>query len=94
MSSEIDEDDKKSTAVRSEKIEEVQSTKPKKGHTFRIKKDCWKKNTRHEKAWEEYCKFMNANLEKKRNYHESPHILIGELQEINVISSIFLISFF
>ena len=31
---------------------------------------------KHKKEWEEYCKFMNANLEKKRNYHESPHIII------------------
>ena len=32
----------------------------------------------HEKAWLEYCKFMNTSLEKKKNYHESPHIVINK----------------
>ena len=36
-----------------------------------------KKIVHHEQAWDEYCKFMNgANLEKQKNYTESPHIVI------------------
>ena len=37
-----------------------------------------KKSLEHEKAWNEYCKFMNMNLEKKKNYHESPHIVVNK----------------
>ena len=37
-----------------------------------------KKLIDHKKAWIEYCKFMNANLEKKKNYHESPHIVVNK----------------
>ena len=35
-----------------------------------------KKLINHERSWIEYCKFMNANLEKKKHCHESPHIVV------------------
>ena len=30
----------------------------------------------HEQAWDEHCKFMNANIEKQKNYTELRHIFI------------------
>ena len=51
-----------------------------KGPVFTIEKKSrkQKKIIDHEKAWIEYSKFMNANLEKKKNYHECPHIVVNK----------------
>ena len=49
-----------------------------------------RKSVRDEKSWEEYVKFMNANLEKQKNYHESPHIVISRSLHLVVDNSIIL----
>ena len=76
MPSSSDESDRKMPAVSGEEF-----NLQKKRNSRAIEKDRKtsmkrKKSNRHEKAWLEYCKFMNSNLEKKSHYHESPHIVI------------------
>ena len=44
----------------------------------------------HEDSWEEYYKFMNSNLEKKKNYHKSSHIVIQKLLHLIVENSVIL----
>ena len=49
-----------------------------------------RKSVGHEKSWDEYVKFMHANLEKKKNYHESPHIVICRSLHLVIDNSIIL----
>ena len=49
-----------------------------------------KKTINHENLWEEYCKFMNSNLPKKKKYHESPHIIVRQSLHLIVDNSIIL----
>ena len=49
-----------------------------------------RKSIGHEKSWDEYVKFMNANLEKTKNYHESPHIVICRSLHLIMDNSIIL----
>ena len=68
MSSISEEEDQKPPAIgktQQNVIEELNKKSQKK-----------KKIINHENSWEEYCKFMNANLEKKKLYHESLHLFI------------------
>ena len=46
----------------------------------RSKKDDKKRKSSlsFENSWEEYIKFMEANLVKKRNHQESPHMVISK----------------
>ena len=49
-----------------------------------------RKSVDDEKTWEEYVKFMNANLEKQKNNHESPHIVIRRSLHLIIDNSIIL----
>ena len=49
-----------------------------------------KKEIDHKKLWLEYSAFMNANLEKKRNYNESPLFVIRRSLYLIIENSIFL----
>ena len=69
MSSESDKGDKKPSAVPSEKIEEIQSMQQKKGRMCRIKKGCSKKNTHHERPWENpFVIIVSYNSQKMFNH--------------------------
>ena len=65
MSSDSDFEDRKPAAKPHEKPAEDKGNKKRtlaRNKKRSIKK---KKELKHEKEWSEYCKFMNANLEKK-----------------------------
>ena len=76
MSSESGNDDRKPSASSNKKWRNQNLWNKKLGPVRRIKKIYEKKLVWHEQAWDEYCKFINANLEKQKNYTESPHIVI------------------
>ena len=93
MPSSSDESDRKMPAVSGE---EFNQQKKKKRNSRAIDKDRKtsmkrKKSNRHEKAWLEYCKFMNNNLEKKSHYHESPHIVVCKSLHLICENSIILL---
>ena len=71
-------DDKKPSSVE-EKLEIENKNKNKRRRLFRHDKRRSKERkneAKYKKSWQEYDNFMNANIDKKRNYHESPHIVI------------------
>ena len=91
MSESSDEGDRKLPAkstndLKAVKIEKNKRTSVHDRKTSRKRK----KMLDHEKEWLEYCKFMNANLEKKKNYHESPHIVVNKSLHRIVKNSIIL----
>ena len=68
MSSSSGEDDKKPAASRNYDENQLGTFKKKeRSHAQDKKRSRKKKKTiNHENSWEEYCKFMNSNLEKKK----------------------------
>ena len=76
MSSDSESDDCKPAAVLKEMIDKKSRTKKRTQDQNKKRSLKKKKESQHEKDWTEYCKFMNANLLKKKIYHESPHLVI------------------
>ena len=68
MSSSSEEDNKKPAAIRNYDKNQPGTFKKKQRSHAQDKKRSRKKkkNINHENSWEEYCKFMNSNLEKKK----------------------------
>ena len=64
------------------------SFKKRKDLTHKIKKGHGKrkKMVDHDNSLNEYCKFMNSNLEKQKNYHESPHIVVRKSLHLIIVS--------
>ena len=79
MSSNSDEEDQKMPAVRPYEVNDgeeqgrkrIRMSSQDKKRSMRHRKD-----VDHQKMWLEYSAFMNANLEKKKNYHESPLFVV------------------
>ena len=87
MSTTSEEDDKKPAAIRNlneNQLEKFQ--KKERSHTQDKKRSRKKKKTvDHDNSWNEYCKFMNSNLGKQKNYHESPHIVVRKSLHLIIV---------
>ena len=92
MSSDSEYEDRKPAAT--EKVDANESSdfkKTKRNHAQDKKTSQKKKKAlNHEHSWSEYCKFMNSNLEKKKLYHESPHIVVRKSLHLIIDNSIIL----
>jgi len=78
MSTDNEDDDKKPSSIE-EKFKIEKKFRKKRRMLFRHDKRRSKErknSANYEKSWQEYANFMNANIDKKKNYHESPHIVI------------------
>ena len=92
MTSESSDDGDKKLPAEPTNISKVFKSKKKKRTGVYDRKNSrkQKKNIHHEKAWSEYSQFMNANLEKKKNHRESPHIVVNKSLHKIVENSIIL----
>ena len=81
MSSSSGEDDRKMPAFTQEELKTGEVERDVKKRIRLIAQDKKrsmkrKKDVNHQKIWLEYSAFMNANLEKKKSYHESPLFVV------------------
>ena len=95
MFSNSDEDDRKSPAASPkdaelEVVKEPLEKKPRLVLQDKKRSMKRKKEINHQKSWSEYCSFMNANLEKKPSYHESPLFVVRRSLHLIIENSIFL----
>ena len=93
MSSSSEAEDKKPAAIRNIDENQLEMLKKKrKDLTHKIRKGHGKrkKTVNHDNAWNEYCKFMNSNLEKQKNYYESPHIVVRKSLHLIIDNSVIL----